>query len=187
MYSCQLTSKHCKWSKYSVATREFVLSGIDTTNIWCQHFHNRSWSAIAYCILYLLTENIKYNLKNQNEICSFNYTLVAIWCVVIYATICVLSSTNANCKMCALLVLNGSMSSTGNSLTYIYYTSPEICLYKSNTIDWYVIPRDKVKNITYGYANERVGLISHVQFVWIKSLRHINYAVAHAQCVWQQV
>ena len=26
-----------------------------------------------------------------------------------------------------------------------YYTSPEICLYKSNTLDWYVIPRDKIK------------------------------------------
>ena len=61
-----------------------------------------------------------------------------------------------------------------------YYTSPEICLYKSNMLDWYVIPRDKVKNITYGYANERVGLITNVQFVWIKSLRHINYAVAHS-------
>ena len=36
-----------------------------------------------------------------------------------------------------------------------YNTSPEICLYKSNTLDWYVIPRDKVKTITYGYANER--------------------------------
>ena len=45
-------------------------------------------------------------------------------------------------------------------------------------LDWYVIPRDKVKNITYVYANERAGLISHVQFVWIKSLRHINYAAA---------
>ena len=53
-----------------------------------------------------------------------------------------------------------------------YYTSPEICLYKSNTLDWYVIPRDKMKNITYGYANERAGLIIHAQFVWIKSLRH---------------
>ena len=52
-----------------------------------------------------------------------------------------------------------------------------------------MIPWDKVKNITYGYANERAGLITHVhvQFVWIKSLRHINYAVAHAQCVRQQV
>ena len=65
---------------------------------------------------------------------------------------------------------------------FIYYTSPEICLYKSNTLDWYVIPRDKMKNITYGYANERAGFITHAQFVWIKSLRHINYAVAHAQC-----
>ena len=30
-----------------------------------------------------------------------------------------------------------------------------------------------MKNITHGYANDRVGLIKHVQFVWIKSLRHI--------------
>ena len=37
-----------------------------------------------------------------------------------------------------------------------------------------------MKNITYGYANERAGLITHAQSVWIKSLRHINYAVAHA-------
>ena len=36
---------------------------------------------------------------------------------------------------------------------------PEICLYKSNMLDWYVIPRDKRKNIMYGYANERAGLI----------------------------
>ena len=43
-----------------------------------------------------------------------------------------------------------------------------------------MIPRDKVKNITYGYANERAGLITHVQFVWIRSLIHINYAVACA-------
>ena len=40
-----------------------------------------------------------------------------------------------------------------------------------------------MKNITYGYANERAGLITHAQFVWINSLRHINYAVAHAQAV----
>ena len=68
-----------------------------------------------------------------------------------------------------------------------YYTSPKICLYKSNTLDRYVIPRDKVKNITYGYVNEKAGLISRVQFVWIKSLRHIKYTVARAQCVRQQV
>ena len=41
---------------------------------------------------------------------------------------------------------------------YIYYTSPEISLYKSNTLDWYVIPRDKMNNMTYGYANEGRGL-----------------------------
>ena len=39
-----------------------------------------------------------------------------------------------------------------------YYTFPEVSLYKSNTLDWYVIPRDKIKNITYGYANEGAGL-----------------------------
>ena len=43
-----------------------------------------------------------------------------------------------------------------------------------------MIRRDRGKNITYGYANERTGLITHVQFVWIKSLRHMNYAVAYA-------
>ena len=57
-------------------------------------------------------------------------------------------------------------------ISCIYYTSPEIYLYKSNTLDWYVIPRDKVKNITYGYAIERAGLITRVQFVWIKSQTH---------------
>ena len=30
-----------------------------------------------------------------------------------------------------------------------YYTSPEICPYKSNTLDWHVIPWDKMKNITW--------------------------------------
>ena len=44
-----------------------------------------------------------------------------------------------------------------------------------------------MKNITYGYANERAWLITHAQFVWIGSLRHINYAVAHAQCLRQHV
>ena len=44
-----------------------------------------------------------------------------------------------------------------------------------------MIPRDEVKNISYAYANERKGFIRHVQFMWIKRLRHINYAVAHAQ------
>ena len=44
-----------------------------------------------------------------------------------------------------------------------------------------------MKNITYGYANERAGLITHAQFVWIKSLRQINHAVAHAQCLRQHV
>ena len=34
-------------------------------------------------------------------------------------------------------------------------------------------------------CNERAGLITHAQFVWIKSLRHIIYAVAHAQCLRQ--
>ena len=46
-----------------------------------------------------------------------------------------------------------------------------------------MIPRDKMKNITYGYANERAGLIKHAQFMCINSLRHINYAVTHAQCL----
>ena len=36
-----------------------------------------------------------------------------------------------------------------------------------------VIPRDKMKNIMYGYSNERAGLI-HVQFVWIKSLSALD-------------
>ena len=44
-----------------------------------------------------------------------------------------------------------------------------------------------MKYITYGYANGRSGLITHVQFVWIKSLRYIDYAVAHAQCLRQYV
>ena len=30
----------------------------------------------------------------------------------------------------------------------------EIWLYKSNTLDWYGIPRDNMKNITYGQSNE---------------------------------
>ena len=72
-------------------------------------------------------------------------------------------------------------------VSFHYYTSPEICLYKSNMLDWYVIQRDKMKNITYVYANERAGLITHEQFMWIKSLRYINYAVAHAQCLRQHV
>ena len=42
-----------------------------------------------------------------------------------------------------------------------------------------------MKNITYSYANERAGLITYVQFVLIKGLRHINYAVAHGQCLRQ--
>ena len=46
-----------------------------------------------------------------------------------------------------------------------------------------MIPRDKMKNITYGYAIEKAGLITRAYFVWITSLRHINYAVAHAQCL----
>ena len=29
-----------------------------------------------------------------------------------------------------------------------------------------------MKNITYGYANERAGLITHAQFVWIESETH---------------
>ena len=33
----------------------------------------------------------------------------------------ILSSTNVNCKMCDLLVLNGSMSSTGNSLISVIH------------------------------------------------------------------
>ena len=46
-----------------------------------------------------------------------------------------------------------------------------------------MIPRDKMKNITYGYANEGKGLSTVLQLVWLKSLRHIIYAVAHAQCL----
>ena len=45
-----------------------------------------------------------------------------------------------------------------------------------------MIPRDKMKNITYGYANEGRGLPTLMQFVRIKHMRHIKYAVAHAQC-----
>ena len=45
-----------------------------------------------------------------------------------------------------------------------------------------MIPRDKMKNITCGHANEGRGLPTLVQFVWIKHLRHIKYAVAYAQC-----
>ena len=50
-----------------------------------------------------------------------------------------------------------------------------------------MIPQDKMKNITYGYANEGRGLHTLMQFVWIKHLRHIKYAVAHAQCFRPQV
>ena len=50
-----------------------------------------------------------------------------------------------------------------------------------------VVPQDKMKNITYAYANEMAGLITRVQFVWIKNLIHINYAVAHAQCLRQHM
>ena len=32
-----------------------------------------------------------------------------------------------------------------------------------------------------------LGLPKLVQFVWIKHLRHIKYAVAHAQCLRQKV
>ena len=46
-----------------------------------------------------------------------------------------------------------------------------------------MIPRDKMKNITFGNANEGRGLSTLVQFVWTKHLRHIKYAVAHAQCL----
>ena len=70
------------------------------------------------------------------------------------------------------------------ALLYLPWNMPR---YKSNTLDWYVIPRDKMKNITYGYANERAGRITHAQFMWIKSLRHINYAVAHAQSLRQHM
>ena len=30
----------------------------------------------------------------------------------------------------------------------------------------YVIPRDKMKKITYGQSNEGAGLSTHVQLVW---------------------
>ena len=35
-----------------------------------------------------------------------------------------------------------------------------------------MVPRDKVKNLTYGYTNERAGLLTHVQFVLIESEAH---------------
>ena len=44
-----------------------------------------------------------------------------------------------------------------------------------------------MKNITYGYANEGRGLPTLVQFVWIRHLRYIKYAVAHAQCLQPKV
>ena len=40
-----------------------------------------------------------------------------------------------------------------------------------------------MKNITCGYANEGRGSATLMQFVWIKHLRHIKYAVGHAQCL----
>ena len=40
-----------------------------------------------------------------------------------------------------------------------------------------------MKNITNGYANEGRGLCTLMQYVWIKHLRYIKYAVAHAQCL----
>ena len=40
-----------------------------------------------------------------------------------------------------------------------------------------------MKKITYGYANEGRGLSTLMRFVWIKHLRHIKYAVTHAQCL----
>ena len=40
-----------------------------------------------------------------------------------------------------------------------------------------------MKNITNGYANEGRGLSTLMQYVWIKHLRYIKYAVAHAQCL----
>ena len=46
-----------------------------------------------------------------------------------------------------------------------------------------MILRDKMKNITYGYANDGRGLSTLLQFMWLKSLRHINYAVARGQCL----
>ena len=44
-----------------------------------------------------------------------------------------------------------------------------------------------MKNITYGYANEGRGSPTLVKFVWIKHLRHIKFAVAHAQCLQPKV
>ena len=40
-----------------------------------------------------------------------------------------------------------------------------------------------MKNITYGYENDGRSLSTLMQFVWIKNLRHIKYAVAHALCL----
>ena len=40
-----------------------------------------------------------------------------------------------------------------------------------------------MKNIMYGHANEWRGLPTLMQFAWIKHMRHIKYAVVHAQCL----
>ena len=40
-----------------------------------------------------------------------------------------------------------------------------------------------MKNITYGYANEGAGLTYTGAIRVDKHLRHIKYAVAHAQCL----
>ena len=45
----------------------------------------------------------------------------------------------------------------------------------------------QVQNKTYGCANEGRGLSTLMQCVWIKHLRHIRYAVAHAQCLQAKV
>ena len=76
-----VNEKHDKWSKYSVTTSEFI-SGTDTTIIWCQHFLiNLDLIYPTVISIYPLTENIKYYPN------TFHYNLVAIWCVVIDATI----------------------------------------------------------------------------------------------------
>ena len=53
-----------------MATSEFI-SGTDTTIIWCQHFLINLDPIYPIVIsLCLLTENIKYYAKHQNEIHS---------------------------------------------------------------------------------------------------------------------
>ena len=54
---------------------------------------------------------------------------------------------------------HASINSSPRCFKADYYTFQEMWLYKRNTFDWYVIPRDKMKNITYGWSNDEVGHI----------------------------